>query len=169
MPLLINDRSGRHLDKICAGIRAHTVAGRCRIVYIDHLRLIRSGVKRARTEEIAEITSTLKGLAKELKITVVLLAQLNRNVEHRGEDAQPILSDLEGSDAIGQDADVVAFVHRKKSDDKTGIPSVVDFIVCKNRDGDEGLPPGPKLLFDRSITSFRLSEAGPQFRPEDHQ
>lgn len=164
LPLYINDRPAQRIEKICETARALVAEGKCRVLYIDHLRHILCEPMRSRTEEIAFITRALMGLAKELGITVVLLAQLNRNIEHRGPDAVPIPSDFEGGGSIEQDAHVLAFLHRDQSKDVAGAHSGSHFIAAKNRDGDTGRPPrekgiaadGPDLIFDRSTTTFYL-------------
>src|SRR4029453_3369907 len=88
-------------------------------IFIDYLQLLRSATKRAqdnRQLEIAEISSGLKGLAKELSIPVVVLAQLNRNPENRAGDSRgrPRLSDLRESGSNEQDADLVGLLGRQE-------------------------------------------------------
>lgn len=167
LPLYISERAALRIEKICELARALVAEGKCRVLYIDHLRHILCEPGRSRTEEIATITRALVGLAKELGITIVLLIQLNRDIEKRGTDAIPQPSDLEASGAIEQDLDVLAFVHRDQAKDVAGQPSGSQFRVAKNRDGDTGRPQrppgfpedGPDLIFDRATTTFYLPAA----------
>jgi replicative DNA helicase len=125
---------------------------------IDYLQLVRSSTKsRTRDEEVGEITRELKLAAKELEIPVILLSQMNREIEKRGNKA-PMLSDLRESGSIEQDADVVVFIHRpsadgetKVVDDVTGKDNVIQLFVRKNRDGMQGVI---KIMHNESLTDF---------------
>jgi len=102
------------------------------VVFIDHLWLIRSNIKtNNRNQEIGYMTSSLKTLAKELWIAIVLLSQLNRNVEKRNDE--PELSDLRDSWSIEQDADVVIMLHREKDMDWHYDNNKFDLLLRKNR------------------------------------
>ncbi len=106
------------------------------LIIIDYLQLMRpSKITDTRSQELGEITRSLKALAKELKVPVVALSQLNRQVETRP-DRRPLLADLRESGAIEQDADVIAFIYRDDMyhrDSKE--PGVAEVIVAKQRNG----------------------------------
>ena len=127
------------------------------VLFIDYLQLLRPvGGNRnsTRENEVAQMSGGIKGLAKELNIPIVVLAQLNRQAEQTGQ--RPKLSHLRESGAIEQDADVVALLHRERdvenqlsSDGLTGIES--ELIVAKHRNGQTGVAP---LLFIPAYTRF---------------
>ena len=90
------------------------------IIFIDYLQLITvedSLKKTPRHEQIAYVSRSLKALARELNIPVVAIAQLNRDIETRGEESRPRLSDLKDSGSIEQDADLILFIHKTKTSD----------------------------------------------------
>ena len=120
---------------------------------IDYLQLIEAQHMKDRTKnnEISEITRTLKIMAKELSVPVVLLSQLNREVERRT-DKIPILADLRDSGAIEQDADVVLFIHREHyyNDNANKHDGIVR--IAKNREGMVG---DVKFWVDETISDFR--------------
>jgi replicative DNA helicase len=119
------------------------------IVIIDYLQLIRKANKSNnqgfvnRQEEVSDISKSLKEMARELKIPVLALSQLSREVEKR-EDKRPILSDLRDSGSIEQDADIVIFLYRKQyyNKDKKDISfsdlGHTELIISKNRQGATG-------------------------------
>jgi len=120
------------------------------LIIVDYLQLM-SHHRRVdnRQQEIAEITRSLKLLAKELKIPVIAVSQLNRDPERR-QDKRPQLSDLRESGAIEQDSDVVMFIHRDDSDPaKKGL---ADLIVAKHRNGPTDTVP---VTFLPHLTQFR--------------
>ena len=103
--------------------------------------------------EISEISRTLKSLAKDLKIPVIALSQLNRMLEKRG-DKRPILSDLRESGALEQDADLVVFIYREEIYNQ-GImmpnESIAEITLAKQRNGPTGTL---NLAFVKSFTRF---------------
>jgi replicative DNA helicase len=109
------------------------------IVFVDYLQLVR-GEKRGREsnreQEIAEVSRGLKALARELRVPVVPLAQLNRACEQRA-DKRPMLSDLRESGGIEQDADLVAFLYRDEAytGENSKVPGTAEIIIRKNRHG----------------------------------
>ena len=133
---------------------------------IDYLGLVKSPVRTEnRVNEIAEITRSLKMMAKDLAIPVVCCAQLSRSTEGRGKSHRPQLSDLRDSGSIEQDADIVMMLYRpeyyaaEKADDKKpeqppeDAPNAneVEIIVAKNRHGPTNTV---KLIFDAQHTTF---------------
>ena len=114
-------------------------------VMVDYLGLMGSGnLKReSRQVEVADNSRYIKIMAKELDVPVLLLSQLNRGIEARkGAESRPVLSDLRESGAIEQDADIVMFIHKEKTDADTisqnAITDEVELIVAKHRNGPLG-------------------------------
>jgi replicative DNA helicase len=124
------------------------------IIFVDYLQLLGVPYRRSsRQEEVAEISKSLKALAKELQIPVVALAQLSRQVEQRS-DKRPQLADLRESGQIEQDADLIIFIHRPevyKKDPPPEEEGVAEIIVAKQRQGPTGII---KLAFNKNTTKF---------------
>lgn len=121
------------------------------LVVIDYLQLMSSGVKTDNEQHsVSYISSTMKRIARELEVPVVLLSQLNRMLESR-EDKRPKLSDLRSSGSIEQDADIVAGVHRPVKFSDQADPRKVELIILKHRDGQTGII---DLRFNEQYTRF---------------
>lgn len=122
------------------------------LVIVDYLQLMSSHQRvDNRQQEIAEISRSLKLLAKELEIPVIAVSQLNRDPERR-QDKRPQLSDLRESGAIEQDADIVMFIHRDDSDTDPTVKGTAELIVAKHRNGPTD---SVRLTFLPHLTLFR--------------
>ncbi len=125
------------------------------LIIVDYLQLMRGSSRtESREREIAEISGSLKALAKELNVPVIGISQLSRQTESRT-DRRPQLADLRESGAIEQDADLVMFIHRadiykKDPEEKDGLAEI---IIGKQRNGPIG---SVKLAFldQRGVPSF---------------
>ena len=159
--IFIDDTAGLSILELRAKARRlHQMYG-IKLIVIDYLQLLRSPSKRGqenRQIEIAEISSGVKGLAKELNIPIVVLAQLNRNPESRSGDAKgrPRLSDLRESGSIEQDADVVGLLVREEyyadsDEEKEESKGKATLIIAKQRNGPTGDVP---LTFLKEYTRF---------------
>jgi len=122
------------------------------IIVVDYLQLMSiPRYSENRVNEIAEVTRSLKALAKELDIPIVALSQLNRGVESRN-DKRPFLSDLRESGSIEQDADLIIFLYREEVYDKqTDQKNIAEIRVEKHRNGPTG---NIKLTFVPHCTRF---------------
>jgi len=157
-PLFIDDTPSRSVTEIAACSRRLKRTSNLGLIIIDYLQLIEpDNLKDPRQEQVAKIARRLKGLARELKLPVICLAQLNRQVEAGTEVRRPRLSHLRESGAIEQDADVVMFIHReeyyhtKEEAEEKGIVGIADLMVRKQRNGPTG---DVKLKWFQQFTRF---------------
>jgi len=141
LPLFIDDQAGRTVAQIAAISRRLYRKHELGLIIVDYLQLVEPEDRRVpREQQISLITRRLKGIAKELDIPVIALAQLNRGVELR-EDKRPRLADLRESGAIEQDADLVIFLHRPDAYDPSDQPGLAEVIIAKHRSGPTGVIP----------------------------
>ncbi|QIR15678.1 replicative DNA helicase [Shewanella aestuarii] len=162
--MYIDDSSGLTPTEVRS--RARRIAreyGGLSMIMIDYLQLMQvPALKDNRTLEIAEISRSLKALAKELEIPVIALSQLNRSLEQRS-DKRPVNSDLRESGSIEQDADLIMFIYRDEvyhddSEDK----GTAEIIIGKQRNGPIGRV---RLTFQGHWSRFD-NYAGPQFEED---
>ncbi len=136
--IFIDDTPGQSMLRIAANARRLKLRQGIRLVAIDYLQLIDpDNRKDSRQEQVAAISRRLKFLARELKIPVIALAQVNRSSEDR-QDHRPRLSDLRESGAIEQDADTVFLLHRPEYHEPGQQEGMVEVIVGKQRNGPTG-------------------------------
>jgi replicative DNA helicase len=164
-PIFIDDTAGIGVMEMRAKARRLKSEHGLDLLVIDYLQLIRGrGRAENRTQEISEISRSLKELAKELQIPVIAVSQLSRAPETRPGDRRPQLSDLRESGAIEQDADVVLFIFReeayKATEDNRG---KADLIIAKQRNGPTGLVP---LAFIKQYTKFETRADEPGWQPD---
>lgn len=142
-PIFVDPTPALRIRELRAKARAMKSKYDIQVIFIDYLQLMKAEVRSDnRQEEVSAISSGIKALAKELKLPIVVLAQLNREVEKT--KGTPQLSHLRESGAIEQDADVVAFLHRDRDEQSEnspdakikGLPS--QLIIGKNRNGETG-------------------------------
>lgn len=151
-PLYIDDQPSLNVLQMRAKARRLQAEKGLGLLIVDYLQLM---VPRTQSDnmvqQITEISRSLKILAKELKVPVLAISQLNRAVEHRT-DKKPQLADLRESGAIEQDADVVMFIYREdKAKDNSERKNQADIIIAKHRNGPVGKV---ALYFNEDLASF---------------
>jgi replicative DNA helicase len=159
-PLFIDDSSGLSILQLRAKARRMHQQYHIKLFVIDYLQLLHSTARRAenRQQEIADISSGIKALAKELNVPIIVLSQLNRELE-REKNRKPRMSDLRESGAIEQDADLVGLLYKPNADDEesAGGSAVaeeavsVNLLIAKQRNGPTG---DVSLMFLKSYTRF---------------
>ncbi|OHB67871.1 MAG: replicative DNA helicase [Planctomycetes bacterium RBG_13_63_9] len=162
-PLFIDDSPSRTVTEIAACARRLKRKQNLGLLVIDYLQLLHPDDPRdPRQEQVAKMARRLKCLARELKIPVLCLSQLNRQAEAGRESHRPRLSHLRESGAIEQDADVVIFIHRdeaymtREEAEQQGKKGIAEIIVAKQRNGPTG---EDKLAWFDKYTRFEnLSE-----------
>ncbi|MEM7477575.1 MAG: replicative DNA helicase [Planctomycetota bacterium] len=156
-PLFVDDSPSRTMSEISAVARRIKQREKgLGLIVIDYLQLIEPDNPRdPRQEQVAKIARRLKGLAREQKVPVLCLAQLNRQAED-SKDHRPRMSHLRESGAIEQDADVVMFVHREeyyhRGDEAANYAGQAEIIVAKQRNGPVG---EVELTWEKDFTRFQ--------------
>jgi replicative DNA helicase len=178
LPFYVDETGGLSISQLTARARRLKRQKGLDLVVIDYIQLLQGSGKKGndnRVQEVTEITTSLKALAKELNVPVIALSQLSRQVENR-DDKRPQLSDLRESGSIEQDADVVMFVYREEyylanKEPRAGTPEYAkwqtdlelahgkaEVIIGKQRHGPTGTV---ELHFEASLTRFGdLSQDG---------
>ncbi|QDQ00715.1 replicative DNA helicase [Lysinibacillus fusiformis] len=151
--IFIDDTPGVRINEIRAKCRRLAQENGLGMILIDYLQLIQGSGKPGenRQQEVSEISRSLKGLARELKVPVIALSQLSRGVEQR-QDKRPMMSDLRESGSIEQDADIVAFLYRDDYYDKESeSKNMIEIIIAKQRNGPTGTV---TLAFKKEFNKF---------------
>jgi replicative DNA helicase len=139
LPLWIDDSRARTIPAVTAALRKLIARHDVGLVLVDHLQLMKcAGRAESRHQELSEISHSLKHLAGELDLPVVLLSQLNRECER--EKRRPQLADLKETGSLEEDADVVLFIHRPEQYDRQAehLRGLAEFIIGKQRNGPTG-------------------------------
>ena len=176
LPFYVDETGGLSIGQLAARARRLKRQRGLDLLVIDYIQLLQGSTRRSsenRVQEITEITTRLKALAKELMVPIVALSQLSRQVENR-EDKRPQLSDLRESGSIEQDADVVLFVyreeyyltnkeprpgtadHEKWLSEMDAVHGKAEVIIGKQRHGPTGTV---SLQFDAEVTRFASLDA----------
>ncbi len=171
LPFYVDETGGLSIAQLAARARRLKRQRGMDVLVIDYIQLLQGSTRRAqegRVQEVTEITTSLKALAKELNVPIVALSQLSRQVESR-DDKRPQLSDLRESGSIEQDADVVLFVfreeyylsnkeprpgseeHLKWQTEMAAVHGKAEIIIGKQRHGPTGTV---QLQFEASVTRF---------------
>ncbi len=130
--------------------RLHALHG-LDLIVVDYVQLMTApGRHENRTQEVGVLSRSLKSLARELNVPVLVASQLSRAVEQRS-DKRPMLSDLRESGSLEQDSDVVMFIYRDEMYNADGQHGTAEIIVAKHRKGPTGTVP---LIFHRQLTQF---------------
>lgn len=138
-PLVVDDSAHCTLGRIRARLRGMARTDPARLVVVDYLGLMEAPKADNRERQVAELSRGIKLLAKEFKVPIVALSQLNRESTKRN-DRRPTMSELRDSGAIEQDADIVILLHREDAYDKESPRAgEMDVIVEKNRNGPTGV------------------------------
>ncbi len=171
IPFYIDQTGGLSIAQLAARARRLKRQRGLDLLIVDYIQLLSGSSRRGsdnRVQEVTEITTTLKALAKELNVPIIALSQLSRQVESR-DDKRPQLSDLRESGSIEQDADVVMFIFREEyylknkepkpgtaeyftwQDDMAKVHGVAEVIIGKQRHGPTGTV---RLHFEDAFTRF---------------
>ena len=161
-PLFIDETGALSPNDLRARARRLAMRTNLKLIVVDYIQLMQvPGTKDNRTGEISEISRSLKALAKELKLPIIALSQLNRGVEQR-DNKRPRMADLRESGGIEQDADLVVFIYRDWVYNKTSDETQAEIIIAKQRNGPLGAVPlefyGAHTRFENPRQSFSVGD-----------
>lgn len=168
-PLFIDDTPSISIYELRSKVRRLVRNAGVKLIIIDYLQLMTGPpeLRGMREQEVSNISRSLKAIAKEMSIPVIALSQLSRDVEKRGGNKIPQLSDLRESGAIEQDADIVMFIHRPDyygTEDEGAVPGQAQIIIAKHRNGSTDVVP---MVFRKNEARFVDSNDGGFLPPQD--
>lgn len=168
-PLFIDDTPSISVYELRSKVRRLVRNAGVKLIIIDYLQLMTGPpeLRGMREQEVSNISRSLKAIAKEMSIPVIALSQLSRDVEKRGGNKIPQLSDLRESGAIEQDADIVMFIHRPDyygTEEEGAVPGQAQIIIAKHRNGSTDVVP---MIFRKNEARFVDSNDGGFLPPED--
>jgi replicative DNA helicase len=136
-PFFIDDQGGLKISQLCARAKRMKINHGIEVLFVDYLSLIQGDKGRysSKQEEIQEVSNRLRALAKDLKIPIVCISQLNREAEK--DNRRPRKSDLRESGQIEQDAHSILLLHRPSADEEYSQPGLLQICIVKNRFGEE--------------------------------
>ncbi len=163
-PIYIDDQPGSNILKMRSITRRLKAEKGVGLIIIDYLQLmepVKTKNSDSMVNQVTELSKSVKNLAREFDVPVIVLSQLNRSVEARG--GEPRLSDLRDSGSIEQDADVVMFIHREdKYNKESDKPNIARIMIEKHRNGPTGVA---ELYFNDKKTTFQSIDKSQ--RPSD--
>lgn len=159
LPIYIDDSSNLTISDLQSKVKQISSNKKIRLIVVDYLQLLKApsgGIGQNRQQEVANISRTLKSIARQYEVPIIAIAQLSRKIEERrGEAKRPILSDLRESGSIEQDADLVTFLNYKDTDSyensQNGDSIMVEYIIAKHRNGSTGIV---DLFFEKTIGKY---------------
>lgn len=168
-PLFIDDTPSISIYELRSKVRRLVRNAGVKLIIIDYLQLMTGPpeLRGMREQEVSNISRSLKAIAKEMSIPVIALSQLSRDVEKRGGNKIPQLSDLRESGAIEQDADIVMFIHRPDyygTEDEGAVPGQAQIIIAKHRNGSTDVVP---MIFRKNEARFVDANEGGFIVPEN--
>jgi replicative DNA helicase len=169
LPIVFDDRTAPSISYVRKSVKKYVRETGASVVFVDYLTKVHSDNKNStRERDVAEVSSALKDLSRELDVAVVVFSQLSRNSLQRV-DGRPNVADLRDSGQIEQDADTIILMHRPGKDKKTWFGSDgenhTEFIVGKCRNGKTGIV---ELFFDGPNMTFK-DVSGAKFLPIERQ
>ena len=157
-PIFIDDSPSLNCFELRAKVRRLKASQGLKLVIVDYIQLMEGPNVENRVQQISSISRSLKGLAREMRIPILALAQLNRQVETR-DDHRPRMADLRESGSLEQDADVVMLLHRPGYYTRDPEDGSAELIIAKQRNGPTG---SVKLTFLKQFMRFETAAEGPE-------